>query len=400
MPIQRYKPEQIVTMLRQIEVGIANGKTTPQACKEAAITVQTFYRWRKEYGGLKMDQAKRLKELEKENGKLKRLVAELSLDKQILKDIAGGKLLSPERRRCAVEHAREEYEVSERRACRVVRQWRGTQRYLPLRRTDEDELTQAILALAAKYGRYGYRRITVLLRDAGWQVGKDRVQRIWRREGLKVPQKQRARGRLWLGDGSCVRLRPERANHVWSYDFVKGMTHDGRALRVLVVIDEYTRECLALRVARRLGSLQVIETLADVMLVRGIPEHIRSDNGPEFIAGELRKWLGKLGTKTLYIEPGSPWENGYCESFNGKLRDEFLNGEIFYSLKEAQILTERWRVEYNTERPHSALGYKPPAPQAILPKQPGHGDMENASRFPHLHTPDGDYGQRSKEALH
>ncbi|MGA7645367.1 MAG: IS3 family transposase [Terriglobales bacterium] len=400
MPIKRYKPEQIVTMLRQIEVSIANGKTTPQACKEAEITMQTFYRWRKEYGGLKMDQAKRLKELEKENGKLKRLVAELSLDKQILKDIAGGKLLSPERRRCAVEHAREEYEVSERRACRVVKQWRGTQRYLPLRRTDEDELTQAILALAAKYGRYGYRRITVLLRDAGWQVGKDRVQRIWRREGLKVPQKQRARGRLWLGDGSCVRLRPERANHMWSYDFVKAMTHDGRALRILVVIDEYTRECLALRVARRLGSLQVIDTLADVMLVRGIPEHIRSDNGPEFIAGELRKWLGKLGTKTLYIEPGSPWENGYCESFNGKLRDEFLNGEIFYSLKEAQILTERWRVEYNTERPHSALGYRPPAPQAILPKPPGHGDMENAPRFPHPHTPGDDYGQLSNEALH
>ncbi|MFZ0816322.1 MAG: IS3 family transposase [Candidatus Sulfotelmatobacter sp.] len=400
MPIKRYKPEQIVTMLRQIEVSIANGKTTPQACKEAEITIQTFYRWRKEYGGLKMDQAKRLKELEKENGKLKRLVAELALDKQILKDIAGGKLLSPERRRCAVEHARQEYEVSERRACRVVRQWRGTQRYLPLRRTDEDQLTQAILALAAKYGRYGYRRITALLRNAGWPVGKDRVQRIWRREGLKVPQKQRPRGRLWLGDGSCVRLRPERANHVWSYDFVKAMTHDGRALRILVVIDEYTRECLALRVARRLGSLQVIETLADVMLVRGIPEHIRSDNGPEFIAEELRKWLGKVGTRTLYIEPGSPWENGYCESFNGKLRDEFLNGEIFYSLKEAQILTERWRVEYNTERPHSALGYRPPAPQAILPKQPGHGDMENASRFPHPHTPGGYDGQMSNKALH
>src|SRR5229473_123632 len=205
---------------------------------------------------------------------------------------------------------------------------------------------------------------------------------------------------LWLHDGSCIRLRPERANHVWSYDFVKAMTHDGRALRILVLIDEYTRECLALRVARRLGSLQVIDTLADVMLVRGIPDHIRSDNGPEFIAEELRKWLGKLGTRTLYIEPGSPWENGYCESFNGKLRDEFLNGEIFYSLKEAQILTERWRVEYNTQRPHSALGYRPPAPQAILPKQQGHGDMENAARFPHPHTPGDDYGQMSNEALH
>jgi putative transposase len=237
-----------------------------------------------------------------------------------------------------------------------------------LYRIDEDALTGAIIELANEYGRYGYRRITIKLREAGWQVGKDRVQRIWRREGLKVPQKQRPRGRLWLGDGSCVRLRPERANHVWSYDFVKAMTHDGRTLRLLVLIDEYTRECLAIRVARRLGSREVIETLADVMLWRGIPEYIRSDNGPEFIAQELRKWLGNLGIGTLYIEPGSPWENGYCESFNGKLRDECLNGEIFYSLREAQVVIEKFRVEYNTRRPHSALGYRPPAPAAFAPQ--------------------------------
>jgi transposase InsO family protein len=299
-----------------------------------------------------------------------------------------------------VERARQQYGLTERHACRLLEQGRGTQRYEPIQHNDEDARTRNIIELASKYGGYGYRRITVLLRSAGWRVGKDRVQCIWRREGLKVPAQQKPRGRLWLHDGSCIRLRPERANHVWSYDFVKAMTHDGRALRILVLIDEYTRECLGLRVARRLGSLQVIDTLADVMLVRGIPEHIRSDNGPEFIAEELRKWLGKLGTRTLYIEPGSPWENGYCESFNGKLRDEFLNGEIFYSLKEAQILTEMWRVEYNTERPHSSLGYRPPAPQAILPKQPGHGDMENAARFPHPHTPDDDYGQMSNEALH
>ncbi len=237
-----------------------------------------------------------------------------------------------------------------------------------LYRTDEDALTRDIIALAGEYGRYGYRRITALLRGRGWQIGKDRVQRIWRREGLKVPQKQRARGRLWLGDGSCLRLRPERANHVWSYDFVSGKTHDGRALRMLTLIDEYTRECLAICVARRLGRYEVIEALADVMLYRGIPEHIRSDNGPEFVAEELRRWLAKLGTGTLYIEPGSPWENGYCESFNGKLRDECLNGEIFYSLKEAQVVIEKWRVVYNTLRPHSALGYRPPAPVAFAPQ--------------------------------
>ena len=269
-----------------------------------------------------------------------------------------------------MEHAQEKYEFSERHACRLVKQWRGTQRYLAIQRTDEDALTRAIIALASEYGRYGYRRIAALLRMAGWQVGKDRVQRIWRREGLKVPAKHKARRRLWLNDGSCVRLRPERANHVWSYDFVSAMTHDGRTLRMLTLIDEYTRECLAIRVARRLGSYEVIESLADVMLWRGIPEHMRSDNGPEFVAKELRKWLGNVGTGTLYIEPGSPWENGYCESFNGKLRDECLNGEIFYSLKEAQIVIEKWREVYNTLRPHSALGYRPPAPAAHSPLVP------------------------------
>ena len=266
-----------------------------------------------------------------------------------------------------MERARQEYGLSERHACRLLGQWRGTQRYRPLRRTEEDALTRAIIALATQYGRYGYRRITALLQSAGWQVGKDRVQRIWRREGLKVPQRQPKRGRLWLNDGSCVRLRPERANHVWSYDFVSARTHDGRTLRLLTLIDEYTRECLAIRVARRLGSAEVLETLADVMLWHGIPEYIRSDNGPEFIAKELRQWLAKPGTGTLYIEPGSPWENGYCESFNGKLGDECLKGEIFYSLQEAQIVIEWWRIEYNTRRPHSALVYRPPAPLASSP---------------------------------
>jgi putative transposase len=269
-----------------------------------------------------------------------------------------------------VEHARRKYEVSERQACRILQQSRGTQRYQPEHWADEDALTRDIITLASEYGRYGYRRITALLQARGWHVGKDRVQRIWKREGLKVPAKQHPRARLWLNDGSCIRLRPERPNHVWSYDFVSGMTHDGRTIRMLTMIDEYTRECLAIRVARRLGRYEVIEALADVMLFRGIPENIRSDNGSEFVAKELRQWLAKLGTGTLYIEPGSPWENGYCESFNGKLRDECLNGEIFYSLKEAQVVIEKWRVVYNTLRPHSALGYRPPAPAACNPWVP------------------------------
>ncbi len=223
------------------------------------------------------------------------------------------------------------------------------------------------MAMAAQYGRYGYRRITEMLNAAGWHVGTDRVHRIWRREGLKVPRKQRPRGRLWLNDGSCVRLRPERRNHVWSYDFVEAQTHDGRKVRLMTLIDEFTRECLAIRVARRINSLGVLETMADVMLVRGVPEHIRSDNGPEMTANVVQQWLASVGSKTLYIEPGSPWENGYCESFNGKLRDELLNGEIFYSLREAQVLIGQWRHHYNTVRPHSSLGYRPPAPQTFAP---------------------------------
>ena len=234
-------------------------------------------------------------------------------------------------------------------------------------RVDEEALTQAIIALASEYGRYGYRRITWLLRDAGWAVGTDRVQRIWRREGLKVPNKQRPRSRLWLNDGSCIRLRPERRNHVWSYDFVEAQTHDGRKVRLMTLIDEFPRECLAIRVARRINSLGVLETMADVMLVRGVPEHIRSDNGPEMTAKIVRHWLAQVGAKTLCIEPGSPWENGYCESFNGKLRDELLNGEIFYTLKEAKAVIGQWRSHYNTARPHSSLGYRPPAPQAFSP---------------------------------
>ncbi|WP_408833527.1 IS3 family transposase [Acidocella sp.] len=367
MPKKRMSAEQIVVLLRQIEVQTGQGKTVQVACREAGISDKSYYRYRKEYGGLDMDQARRLKDLEKENNRLKRLVADLSLEKQILKDGCRGKLVSPERRRQAVAKIRETYHLSERRACRFLDHSRGTQRYVSQSRPDEDKLTQAIIALAGNYGRYGYRRVTALLQAGGWEAGTDRVQRIWRREGLKVPQKQKPRGRLWLNDGSCIRLRSERRNHVWSYDFVEAQTHDGRKLRLMTLIDEFTRECLAVRVARRINGLGVLETMAKVMMARGVPEYIRSDNGPEMTSKAVRAWLANVGAQTLYIEPGSAWENGYCESFNSKIRDELLNGEIFYSLKEAQILIEQWRHHYNTLRPHSALGYKPPAPQTIQP---------------------------------
>jgi len=258
--------------------------------------------------------------------------------------------------------------VSERRACRVLGQARTTQRDPPQVSDDEERLAARTVELATRYGRYGYRRITALLRREGWKVNHKRVERIWRKEGLKVPQKQPKRGRLWLTDGSCIRLRPLHKDHVWSYDFVVARTSDGRAFRILTVLDEYTRECLAIRVERRLSSEDVIDQLFQLIVLRGvIPEHIRSDNGPEFTAKAVRKWLARLGVKTLFIEPGSPWENGYIESFNGKLRDELLNREIFTTLKEAKVLIGWWRKEYNEFRPHSAKGYQPPAPVTILP---------------------------------
>jgi putative transposase len=224
-----------------------------------------------------------------------------------------------------------------------------------------------MVALATAYGRYGYRRITALLRQAGWRVNAKRIERLWRREGLKVPARQPKRGRLWLNAGSCVRLRPAYRNHVWAYDFVHERTHDGRALRMLTVVDEYTRECLAICVARRLTAEDVLQQLTALFVARGTPAYLRSDNGPELTATAVREWLARVGVTTLFIEPGSPWENGYIESFNGKLRDELLNRELFYTLTEAQVLTEWWRQEYNHLRPHSALGYRPPAPEAIAP---------------------------------
>jgi transposase InsO family protein len=209
--------------------------------------------------------------------------------------------------------------------------------------------------------------VTGLLNQAGWHVNHKRVERIWKREGLKVPHKQRKRARLWLNDGSCVRLRPQRPNHVWSYDFVQDRTDDGRTYRTLNIIDEFTREALMICVARKLNSTDVVDALTDLFILRGPPAFIRSDNGPEFIAQNVRHWIAAVGAKTAYIEPGSPWENGYCESFNARFRDELLNGEIFYTLKEARIVIEQWRKHYNTVRPHSALGYRPPAPESIVP---------------------------------
>ncbi len=249
--------------------------------------------------------------------------------------------------------------------CRALGQHRSTQRRIPKGpkdRDDEERLTADIIELAHRSGRYDYRKIAALLRStAGWVVNDKRVERLWRREGLKLPAKQPKRGRLWLSDGSCIRLRAERKNHVWSYDFVEYRTHEGRKYRMLNVVDEFTPECLVIRVERKLKAVDVIDVLSDLFILRGVPENVCSDNGPEFIASAAQDWIAAVGSKTAYIEPGSPWENGFVESFNARLRDELLDGEIFYSLAEAKIVIESWRRHFNAVRPLGSLGYKPPA---------------------------------------
>ena len=282
--------------------------------------------------------------------------------------------MSPAKRRRAMIHVKQAFPaVSERRACQVLGQARTTQRRVPVIPNDEQPLVKRMIELATQYGRYGYRMVTGMLRNEGWQVNHKRVERLWRREGLKVPRRHKPRRRLWQNDGSCVRLRPLRRNHVWTYDFVQAWTSEGRPIRMLTVLDEYTRECLAINVERRLTAEDVLAQLTDLFVRRGVPEHLRSDNGSEFTAEAVRTWLKRLGVGTLYIDPGSPWENGYIESFNGKLRTEFLNREIFDTLLEAKVLIERWRKEYNTIRPHSSLGYRPPAPAAVRPEGYGAG---------------------------
>jgi transposase InsO family protein len=230
---------------------------------------------------------------------------------------------------------------------------------------DEDEVTAKIIELATQYGRYGYRRITAMLKTLGYDINHKRVERIWKENGLKVPKKQPKRKRLWLNDGSCIRLRPEYKNHVWSYDFVTDQLENKKKLRWLNIIDEYSRICIFSEPRRNWRHQDIIEVLSDCFILHGVPTHMRSDNGPEFIAKELRKWFKDIGVITSYIEPGSPWENGYCESFNSKMRDEFLNMEVFSTLNEAKALAKQWVIYYNTIRPHSSLNYQPPAPLTV-----------------------------------
>lgn len=279
--------------------------------------------------------------------------------------------MSPAQRRGAVRHLQDAFGVSQRRACRVLGQPRSTQRQKPKTREKERQLVRRMLELVAKHPRYGYRRIWALLRREGWRVNRKRIWRLWRREGLKVPRKQRKKRRLGSSANSCVRRPAQHKDHVWAWDFLHDRTSDGRPLKWFTLVDEYTRECLALEVRRGMTAEAVREILTGVVQQRGAPGHIRSDNGPEFIARAIRSWMGEASMETLYIEPGAPWENGYAESFNSKVRDELLNAEEFANLLEAQVLGREWKQGYNHERPHSSLGYRTPAEFGASCARPG-----------------------------
>ncbi len=269
--------------------------------------------------------------------------------------------MSPSRTRQAVVHVQQTLSVSERRACRVLGQHRSTQRYGPRVRDDEPRLVRRIHELVRRYPRYGYRRVWALLAGEGWRVNVKRIERLWRREGLKVPRKPRKKRRLGSSENACHRRRAERINDVWCWDFAFDRTANGSSLKWLSIIDEFTRECLTLTVDRGITSEDVIDSLAELFAIRGVPGHIRSDNGPEFIAAAIQTWTRQLEITTLYIAPGAPWENGCAESFHSKLRDEFLACEEFTSLREARLLTTAWKRDYNEVRPHSSLGYVAPA---------------------------------------
>jgi putative transposase len=268
--------------------------------------------------------------------------------------------VSPSRKREAAVKLQAEFAVSERRACRVVGQPRTSQRYLARPRNDEAALVKRMLELVRQRPRFGYRRIAALLRKEFWRASATRIYRLWRREGLKVPQKKRKRRRLGKSENSCHRRRALDKDHVWCWDFVFDHTTSGSTLKWLSIVDEYTRECLALKVDRSITSEDVIDTLAELFAMRGVPKHIRSDNGPEFIARAIQRWLAQVEVATLYVEPGSPWENGFAESFHSRLRDEFLALEVFESLVAARKLTQAWKDDYNHHRPHSSLGYVTP----------------------------------------
>ncbi|HFP8107935.1 TPA: IS3 family transposase, partial [Enterococcus faecium] len=360
---KRHTPEQVVRKLGQADRMLADGQDVAAVCRELGVSEQTYYRWRNQYGGLKADDAKRLKELEKQNATLKRLLAEAELEKAALKELAGGKLLSPDRRRAAVDHLKRKLRVSERMACRLVGLSRSAYRR-PLKGdtvADPDRaLREWLRAWAKDHPRYGYRRAYHDARAEGWVVNHKKIQRLWRDEGLRVPQRRR---RKRVGSSTVDAPTADAPNVVWAVDFQFDADEHGRPIKICSIVDEHTRECIGGLVERSITADRLTAHLEDLVAARGAPAVLRSDNGPEFISEAMADWAGTR-TGLSYIPPGSPWRNGYVESFNSRIRDECLNINSFYSLLHAQVIIGDWKDEYNHHRRHSSLGYLTPAEYA------------------------------------
>ncbi|MCK6058357.1 IS3 family transposase [Micrococcus luteus] len=360
---KRHTPEQVVRKLGQADRMLTDGQDVAAVCRELGVSEQTYYRWRNQYGGLKADDAKRLKELEKQNATLKRLLAEAELEKAALKELAGGKLLSPDRRRAAVDHLKRKLRVSERMACRLVGLSRSAYRR-PLKGNtvaDPDRaLREWLRAWAKDHPRYGYRRAYHDARAEGWVVNHKKIQRLWRDEGLRVPQRRR---RKRVGSSTVDAPTADAPNVVWAVDFQFDADEHGRPIKICSIVDEHTRECIGGLVERSITADRLTAHLEDLVAARGAPAVLRSDNGPEFISEAMADWAGTR-TGLSYIPPGSPWRNGYVESFNSRIRDECLNINSFYSLLHAQVIIGDWKDEYNHHRRHSSLGYLTPAEYA------------------------------------
>ncbi|QBJ22757.1 IS3 family transposase (plasmid) [Kocuria marina subsp. indica] len=360
---KRHTSEQVVRKLGQADRMLAGGSDIAAVCRELGISEQTYYRWRNQYGGLKADDAKRLKELEKQNATLKRLLAEAELEKAALKELAGGKLLGPGRRRAAVDHLKRKLRVSERMACRLAGLSRSAYRRPLQGETTADPdlaLRDWLRAYAKKHPRWGYRRAYHDARGEGWVVNHKKIQRLWCEEGLRVPQRRR---RKRVGSSTVDAPAAVAPNLVWAVDFQFDADEQGRSIKICSIVDEHTRECIGGLVERSITADRLTAHLEDLVAVRGAPAVLRSDNGPEFISDAMADWAGTR-TGLFYIPPGSPWHNGYVESFNSRLRDECLNINSFYSLLHAQVVIGDWKTEYNHDRRHSSLGYLAPVDYA------------------------------------
>ena len=360
MKNRRHSPEQIIRKLAEGDKLLNQGQTVEEVSRHLEISEQTFHRWRNQYGGMKAEDAKRLKELEKENQRLKRIVADQALDIDMLKFARRGKILTPDRRRKAVVAVREQFGVSERRACRLTDQPRSTQRLPPPVPGDEELALRAFLRdFSRRRPRWGWRRAATAARKAGWVVNNKRIHRLWRAEGLRVPYRKRKKPLRGIGVAVGA-FSPIRPNVVWALDFQFDQTADGRMLKLLNVIDEYTRECLAIDVGRSIDADGVVRCL-DRLAARPRSSGLRPFR-PRARVHRLRG--GRLVPVQRHRHhlhrPRIPWQNAWIESFNGRLRDEYLNGQLFETLLEARVLLEDWRIDYNINRPHSAHGWLTP----------------------------------------